>query len=183
MLPLGQPHSLRNQPCSPFLSWLPEFCFQSHPGSTALACLPAPLRNSDPQTPPAGYGVCWKVPMELTFPILSPAGQASPALPCLGKRVISETASLKTRFLPNLSFLLTPTQTQTEVSFPFSSPCLPRLFLCYVLRAQFRTPWVHPSWAPKPTPTGNTPSFHHCPPSNDSQLWMVFRKLLQPSLH
>lgn len=84
--------------------------------------MPAPPENSNPQTSPAGHKVHWKVPMQPTFPTLSPAGQASPALVPFGQRVISETASLRTHCLLNLSFLLTPTRTQTAGSFPFLSP-------------------------------------------------------------
>lgn len=81
-----------------------------------------PPENSNPQTSPARHKVHQKVPMQLTFLTLSPEGQASPALAPFGQRVVSETASLRTHFLLNLSFLLTPTQTQTAGSFPFLSP-------------------------------------------------------------
>lgn len=112
--------------------------------------------------------------MQLTFPdsvICKPS--ISSSCPIWAK-VILEAASLRTCFLPNLSFLLTPAQTQIVGCFPFLSPhCW--LFLRYmhlsirlglilaVLQAANSQPSAR--LAPEPTPTSNTPSFHHCPPS------------------
>lgn len=106
--------------------------------------MPAPPENSNPQMSPAGYKVHQMVPMQPAFPTLSPEGQASPALDPFGQRVVSETASLRTYFLLNLSLLLTPPRPkQQDVSLCY----LPTAEALPTLRAPFHTPWPYPGCA------------------------------------
>lgn len=186
LLPLGNLRNLITQADSPFPFWLPKFCFHHIPAPQPCCVCQHRQKTAILRHPQGASQGADAADFQLLH--CSPCTFSSHPF---GQRFILGIALLRTHVLLNLSFLLTPTQTQTV-----SLPLLPIAKAFPMLCAPFHTPWPYPvsaagSHRPALSAAGlqsqyrllNTSSSHHCPPSITTiinQLWMTFRMLLSP---